>query len=352
MKALLVGVLFVILSGSCLYAQTIEEVSSLYNARKFEKAEQAAINLINLGVEDARLLMLLGRTLADQGKSLEAIDYLERSLKIEYAPSWVYAWSYAYLGSCSSKIGDYEKARNYLNECVKLNATKDATKTAYNILAHLGLLDSYNKWAIVETENIRFHFQDSTQLNSTISLVLRSIEKFKMIKDRFPCELPKSIDYFVWTDEKEANEILKEELGFSLPEYAVVHETVRDNSGGELIKVIANLSIQPEANSIFIETGLSVYFSNQDADHLTIAKEVVTNYEGVFSIEEVWKKAKLFPKSTIDRLGGAWMKYVYANFSKEEIKLLLKLQEYNTVKKKMGVKLDEHLLEFQKSISQ
>lgn len=352
MKKIVTVIVFFVFYGSFLNAQTIEEVSSLYNARKYEKAEKAALNLVELGVEDARLYMLLGRTLADQGKSADAIDYLERALKIENAPSWVYAWAYAYLGSCASKLGDYTKARDYLNECVKVNATLDATKTAISILNNSGLVEAYDSWAIVETDKIRFHFQDSTQLQLAIKMVLNSVNKLETILKELPCELPKSIDYFVWSNQDEADELLKKKVGFALPEYTTIHGTINETSGHQLVNILSHYSITPIDKAKLIDEGLSVYFSKQNGEFVSEAKNIVKNYQGVFSLKEIWEKGKLYPNEVIYPLGGAWIEFAYKNFDKDELDILLKYQEYSAVKEQLGDKLDEYIIAFQVLISQ
>jgi len=75
----------------------------------------------------------------------------------------------------------YEASKKYLDECINLNATKNATNDAYGKSLLAGFNEFYKDWKIVETDNFRFHFQHMNNAEIEKYSSTREIEYRKKI---------------------------------------------------------------------------------------------------------------------------------------------------------------------------
>lgn len=73
---------------------------------------------------------MLGRALMFEGQYETGIIHLEKSVELDNDLSWISSWSYIYLGSYFSKIGELHKAKEYYYKTIKLNKTKNSVLLA------------------------------------------------------------------------------------------------------------------------------------------------------------------------------------------------------------------------------
>jgi len=64
--------------------------------------------------------------------------------------------------------------------------------------------DFYNGWEIIETENIRFHFQKSKRLKNKELFIKNREAAYVEINIFFNAKPYKKIDFFVWDNPKKA----------------------------------------------------------------------------------------------------------------------------------------------------
>ncbi|MFV0593474.1 MAG: tetratricopeptide repeat protein [Draconibacterium sp.] len=187
--------------------KAIEELGKLYSVRDYESVIEKAKPLLINAPNSLELNLIIGRAYADQADYKNAVPYLQKTIEKDTYNSWQKAWAYNYLGTCQFMLDKYADAEKSLNECIKLNATKNATNDAYGKSLLLGYNEFYNSWETVETEHFRFHFQNMSE--SDIERYCSSREKvFKNINEFFESELPKKIDFFVWSSRDDAKKIL------------------------------------------------------------------------------------------------------------------------------------------------
>ena len=116
-----------------------QEITNLIFNKKFEGAKNQVNQLIKKYPKEYILFNFLGAIFAEQNNLEQAIEYYEKSIKLNSR----YAEAYSNLGSLFEKSGQYEKAEENLNMALKLNPNLVA---AYNNLGTLlGGLEEYEK---------------------------------------------------------------------------------------------------------------------------------------------------------------------------------------------------------------
>ena len=153
---------FVLLSSLISFGQNsaIDNLWKLYFSHDYKSVIEKATPLLSNESNNADLNLLLGRTYTEQGDYKDAIPYLDFTVKNDNNNSWRKAWALGYLGTCYFMIQKYNDSKNSLNECIKLEATKNATNYAYGKSLLFGFDNFYKNWKIIETDNFRFHFQN------------------------------------------------------------------------------------------------------------------------------------------------------------------------------------------------
>ena len=68
------------------------------------------------------------------------------------------------MGKCYFALGKYDKSQNCLEECIELNATKNATNSSNGWFGVFGFDPYFNDWKIIETEHFIFHIQPNTKI--------------------------------------------------------------------------------------------------------------------------------------------------------------------------------------------
>ncbi len=101
------------------------------------------------------------------------------------------------MGTCYYSKGNYTKAKECLQSCIELNATKNATDATKRSLLNLGIDKIYDEWIAKESLQFIFHFQDTSSVGSVSNFILRKEAAFDSINTFFNAKLPKKIDYFV-----------------------------------------------------------------------------------------------------------------------------------------------------------
>ena len=104
-----------------------QEITNLIFNKKFEEAQNQVNQLIKKYPKEYILFNFLGAIFAEQNNLIQAIEYYEKSIKLNSK----YAEAYSNLGSLFEKSGQYEKAEENLNIALKLNPNLVA---AYNNL--------------------------------------------------------------------------------------------------------------------------------------------------------------------------------------------------------------------------
>jgi tetratricopeptide (TPR) repeat protein len=341
-----------ILTSLISYGQnaTIDDLWKLYNSQDFKSVIEKAKPLIETDPTNIDLNLVMGRSLTDQADFKNALPYLELVVKNDNTNSWKKAWALSYLGTCYFMLQDYNKSESSLNECISLNATKNVTNNAYGQTLLFGFNEFYKTWKIVETDNFRFHFQN---MNAT------EIEKYtserevayKEINGFFKSTLPKKIDFFVWESREDAMKVLKANLGFSKPNFCIVHTHYQQTIGHEMTHVISNYTSAIKNKTRFINEGTAVCFDLSNHNKLKMVKDWIVANNKQIAIKDCWAGGEKYGDEILYPLSGLFVKELIYNFGKEKFLEFFKDQTYENAKLIFGNKLDTMIEEFEKKIN-
>lgn len=307
-----------------IYSQDIETVGKLYSQREYQKA-------IDLGLEELKgypnhpnLNLLVGRAYADFMQFKTAIPFLEKGTVVEDNPDWVRAWSYGYLGNCYYATGEYQKSKEALNSCVKLNATKNATSYAQKRIDAFQLSSFYSDWEIVETETIRFHFQKSKNIADVGLFVSARVKAYEDINRFFSATPYKKIDFYVWDNPKQAKKKLGQELGFANSNLCIINSRNNQTRGHEIAHILVTYGTSPIKTTRLINEGVATYFDQTSRDRMQVAREALGGKE--LHIIDLWENLKNYPDEYNYTIGAALIAYLLEKGNEQQLRSLLKEQ--------------------------
>lgn len=326
----------------------IEDLWSLYNAHNYKSAIEKAKPLLENDPNSLDLNLILGRSYTEEKDYDTAVPYLEFAVKNDHTNSWRKPWALAYLGTCYFMQQKYDDAEKSIKASLTLKATKNAAANAYYRSVNFGFHAFYQNWKTVETDNFRFHFQRMSETEIE-NFILPRVAAYKTINDFFKSTLPKKIDVFVWGSREDAREILKARLGFSLPEFCVVHTYYDQTVGHEITHVISNYTSDISFKTAFINEGTAVCFDQTDQDRLKQVKDWVAANNKHIAIMDYWKNRTedeiLYP------LAGLFVEKLIDTFGKEKFLAFFSDQTYENAKAIFGDGLDRVIEELENKIN-
>lgn len=350
MKKIITSVLF--LSSLISFGQTsgIDSLQKLYISHDLKSVIEIAKPLLKNDPNNLDLNLILGRTYTDQGDYKSALPYLDFTAKNDNNNSWRKAWALGYLGTCYFMLQKYDDSEKSLNECIKINATKNSTNEAYGKLLFFGFNEFYKSWKIVETENFRFHFQNMNDVD--IEKYISSRESaYKEINDFFKSKLPKKIDFCVWESRDDAMRILKKNLGFAIPEFCMVHSHFQQTIGHEMTHVISNYTSQITHKTRFINEGIAVCFDQTNQDKSELVKNWIKTNNKQVAIREYWENGNGYADEILYPLSGLFVKELLDNFGREKCLEFFKNQTYDNAKVVFGDKLEKVIQDFENKVN-
>ncbi len=306
------------------FSQNIEELEKLYAKKEYGQVITLGIEGLKDYPDNPRINMLVGRAYTDTRQFEKAIPYLKKGTISKDNLNWVQAWSYAYLGSCYYFTEDRKKSKESLNECLKLNATENSSKTAQGLLGLMQMSDFYNNWETIETEYIRFHFQESKNINNKELFIKNREAAYQEINKFFNAKPLKKIDFFVWDDPQQASNILKQELGFANSNFCMINSRNDQTRGHELTHILVSYGISPTSATRLINEGVAVYFDQTNRDRFSVAKESISGND--FDVIDLWENPKKYPNEYYYTIGGALISFLFEKGTDDQLKRLLKDQ--------------------------
>ena len=292
--------------------------------------------------------LLLGLALTDKGIYKEAVPLLQ--YVIDKDNSWKKAWGLFYLGKCYYMLSDFEKSESTLKSCIKLNASKDATKNATQGIGVFGYDNFYNNWTRKESKNIRFHFQNMS--DQEIEQYIESRENaFKEINRFFESSLPKKIDLFVWNSRDDAKRIVHADLGFAEPSCCMIHLYFQQSIGHELTHVISNYTSAISKKTRFINEGTAVCFDQSSQNRLKKVKDWIRTNDKKIEIKDIWKNGREYPVEILYPLAGLFVQELIEKYGKEKFLEFFKNQTYENAQLIYGMELFMFIKEFENKIN-
>jgi len=212
-----------------------------------------------------------------------------------------------------------------------LNATKNATQFAQKYLNALQMNEIFESWETVEKENIRFHFQQKSNIRDIENYIKNREEAYLEINKFFQSTPFKKIDFFVWDQPDEAKKLFGRELGFANSKLCIINSRNNQTSGHEITHILSDYGIQPLKKTALINEGVAVYFDQSNRDRMKTAKNLLDDKE--VDIIDLWNNPDKYPNEYNYALGGALIDFLMNNGNENQLKALLKNQTPETATK-------------------
>ncbi len=337
--------IFILVKG-----QDVNQLIEYYSKGELIKAKEISTKLIDVDSIGA-FNQLHGRVLADLGEYHEAIPYLIKAIEIDRNKTDISGWAHGYLGQCYFMLGQYDESKKSLNNCIQLKATRNSVKYANKRYFFFGFNDYFSSWKIIETENIRFHFQYPEKIVNIDSFMAHREKALCKIKSQLGSTLPKKVDFFVWDNKTEPMEKFKINLGFAAPSDVCVYTHNYQTVGHELTHVISYYIGQNSVKTGLINEGLAVYFNMENNDKIESLKTIIKDgeYENI-KIVDFWENWQNYSDRISYPLAGAFVQGLIDKYGIEKLKPIFVNQTYETAKKILGVDIDKYIDDFEKEI--
>lgn len=307
-----------------------KDLWELYTSKNYNEAINGAVSKLKNSPYDAELHLIIGRSYTELLKFDQALPYLKASAANNNKNSWINAWSYVYLGRCYFFLGDYIKAEAHYKDAIWLRATKNSVKIAKRDLKNSSLNTVYSKWHEVETQHMKFYFQDTNGIENINKYVQAREEALLQNNTFFKANLPKKIDYYIWENRNDAKKEFGRELGWANSNMVSINSAKNQTLGHELTHILAHFGIPPKQRSPFINEGLAVYFNHAKTNKLNDARKVLKGK--TIDIVDLWANPK---KENFDLnypVGGAFIEYLFIHATNDQIKQLIENQTVEAAK--------------------
>ncbi len=324
----------------------VQELGKLYMSGELEQTISKANEFLVDDGDNIDYRLILGRALADKGKYQTAILHLEFCVGNDPANSWRKAWALGYLGTCYYMMKEYEQSQEALKACIQLNATKNATLYASNRVGLFGYDDFFKDWKIIESKNIRFHFQNPADLNIDQYIESRE-DAFTEINNFFRSDLPKKIDFFGWSSREDAKKILSADLGFANPATCIVHSHVQQTAGHEITHVISFFSCTMSRTTGLINEGTSVCFDMSNNNHQKAVSSWLKTNKECINMKDVWLNWNNYPENLSYPLAGLFVKEMIKRYGREVFLAFFPDQTYENALAVFGEDIDIMIEEFE-----
>jgi hypothetical protein len=162
---------------------------------------------------------------------------------------------------------------------------------------------------------------------------------------------PKRLDFYVWESREDAMKILRANLGFSKPNFCIVHTHYQQTIGHEMTHVISNYTSEITTKTRFINEGTAVCFDLSNQDKLKLAKDWIAASKKQIAIKDCWENGEKFGEEILYPISGLFIKELIDNFGKEKFLEFFKNQTYENAKLVFGNKLDSVIVDFEKMIN-
>lgn len=308
-------------------AQELGKLWEKYYQKEYKYVLDESLPLLIDYPNNMNLNLLIGRAFTDNGNSNEAILYLKKVIENDINKPNI-AWSMAYLGRCYYNIDSIDLAKKYLNTCIKVNATNNATREAYKYLEFFSISQFYDSWTLVETDNYRFHFQNSKydkEYVKYMSKLFIDLNKF------FNSRTLKKLDFFVWEDPIEAQARLKMNLAFANYSTVSVHTTYKNTKGHELTHILCFFGLNPKNINNLITEGVAVYFDQTNRNRMKVAQEFLNGKK--INIIDLWTNTSNYSRDYCYPIGGALIDFLLKTGTEQQLKEILKDQSIDNAKK-------------------
>ncbi|WP_421918429.1 hypothetical protein [Marinifilum sp.] len=329
MNKTLLALVFVLLQFSSMSQN--KELKKMYSKGKYDQLIEKAQILLTDNESDPYLNSILGRAYVNSKQFKAAIPYLEKAMNSEAALGEIKALSKAYLAKCYFIMGEEQKAVRFLKECQNGRDSKEASRYAHRYLNLFQTGVYYKAWELLETDNIRFHFQDNQKMQDVDAYMNRMNVNYKRIVSFFDMNPSKKVDIFIWTDRNEAFRKLNKPLGFFNSDLCTVNVWDQQEEDYEMSHMLSQMALNTKFKSMLINKGLGVYFDSMDKNLFTIARKRISKEK--FSLLELWEEPTRYERNLSYPVGAAFIEFLLNKRGKAKLKDFLKNQTIKNGKK-------------------
>lgn len=323
------------------------ELSKAYKNKDFSKIIEIRLEQLQLDSTDVDALLGVGKSYNSLNEFNLAIPYLLKAK--EYATvDWQISWSLIDLMTSYYSIGKRAEAKECYNMALKATGTKNSESALKNLGLLFGFDQVYDKWKIVEKDNIRFHFQKTAAIDNIENYMKVREKAFLTINEFFAANMPKKIDFFVWKSNAEAMKVLHASLGFTKPQFCISHNRSNQTRGHEITHNISFWREKSGTGTKFINEGIGVYFDQTNNNRMLNAKQVAKKKP--IDVKDLWLNGKKYSEEILYPVAGAWVGALVL-FNKEKFLALSKNQTYQNALLIYGDELNSMIDEFNNRVN-
>lgn len=333
------------LISTSILSQDYEELWDLYSSGDYDLVIDVGESLLEIDPEGVELNLLLGRAYADNNEPGQAIPFLKTAIRSSNSNSSNNAWAGNYLGKCYFAIGEYDAARNALEKCVALNATKNVTSSSKSWLRTFGFHPFFEDWDVIESTHFVFHFSPDTHVEDKMEYVEIRERAFKQINSFFTASLPKKIDFFVWNSNKEGANVGLDQIGFAKPNFCLLHSRYNQTIGHEMTHIISNYITNNLQKTTFINEGTAVSFDLEQNNKMVISKNALNGQ--LISIKQLWEDWSILSTEISYPLAGAFVSRLIEWGGREKFLEFFKDQSLDNAWSVYGIELDDFITSFE-----
>lgn len=344
-KRVLMIFVIIILTIPYSKAQNFEPIFQMINERNLDSARFLINEALKSHPDEAEVTYALGKLNMKYGNVSNAVKCYEKVLKMQNLKQHTKGWTYHDLAICYFALGNKISAERYISSCIKLSATKNVVDRIKYLTKIVGLDSYYKSWKTVESTHFVFHFQNPGL--DVAKFAQKKEQAFNQVNQFFKANLPKKIDYFVWSTDAEGSAMLKRSLAFTEPSLSITHTSAFHTLGHEMTHTISYFSAAVAKPHKLISEGVCVYFDLSRRNNVSILKKSGSN----ISIESIWKNDVIVSDGVIYPLGGELVKRLISRFGREKFLQLLNNQSYYNATKIYGKHLKEILQEIEGEVN-
>lgn len=312
---------------SLLHGQHADRLKSLYQEGKLTETITEGQQICAEYPFDILANYYTGRAMVDDKQFSAAIPYLKRATTNE-APRSMAAWAHGYLGISYYISDDILSAQRELRRVLALKATPNSVQFAEKYLRLFQLSNEYNDWRIVEMEYIRFHVQPDHGISDLLDYCGQRLDAYKKINAFFEADLPKKIDFYVWSNPAQGRESLERNVGFANSNLCIINARVQQSKGHEITHILCDYGLGVAAKNRLINEGVAVLFDQTKRDRISLAKTVLP---ADFSLEKMFRSPDEYEEDILYPIGGAFIEYLLNEGGEELLKELLRDQRWNNL---------------------
>lgn len=310
-------------------------VESMWKKQKYREL----IQIMNFRFMDNEIvvendLFYYGCMLTEIGELKGAINCFEAIGAIE---NYSCNMDFQYVCLAYFMTGKEEKADKYFRLWKKSNLDKKE-----HIDSWFTLLDIDNAMVVVESEKLKFHFEQCITNIERKNFIEKNRKAYQYIISIFKCILPKKIDIFVFKTEID---YLGNRLSYANPALCTIHTKLEHTYGHEIVHVVTHYMYPHMCKTPFIDEGTAVYF---DIPGKYFTKNRIKSKKiSYINIKDLWNNFRNYDPYISYEIAGEFVGFLIEKYSLDKFLLFIQEQTISHAQKTLGEDFEDSLKEFE-----